>query len=95
MKGKVCIVTGATAGIGAVTARALASQGATVIVVGRNREKTSEIVTKIKEQTGNQAVEPIMGRCPCGGQFGLRAPVRCPSCKSTNIKQGQLLAQYI
>lgn len=33
MDGKVCLVTGATSGIGLVTARVLAERGATVIVV--------------------------------------------------------------
>ena len=35
MNGKVCLVTGATSGIGEATARALAQMGATVIGVGR------------------------------------------------------------
>ena len=40
MVGKVCLVTGATSGIGKVTAAALAAQGAEVIITGRNRQKT-------------------------------------------------------
>jgi NAD(P)-dependent dehydrogenase (short-subunit alcohol dehydrogenase family) len=57
MNGKICLVTGATAGIGKVTARELARQGATVIVVGRNREKSEATVSEIKQQTGNPNVE--------------------------------------
>ena len=34
MKGKVCLVTGATAGIGEATAYLLAQQGATVVGIG-------------------------------------------------------------
>ena len=37
--GKICMVTGATSGIGAATALALAPQGVTVVVVGRNKKK--------------------------------------------------------
>jgi retinol dehydrogenase 12 len=57
MHGKVCLVTGATSGIGLVTAQALARQGATVIVVGRNPERGVATVNRIKQETGNPAVE--------------------------------------
>jgi NAD(P)-dependent dehydrogenase (short-subunit alcohol dehydrogenase family) len=40
MNGKVCVVTGATSGIGKATAIALAKQGAQVVVVGRDRART-------------------------------------------------------
>ena len=40
MRGKVCLVTGATDGIGEVTARELARMGATVIGVGRTPDKS-------------------------------------------------------
>ena len=60
MHGKICLVTGATSGIGQVTARALAEQGATVIVVGRNREKSAATVSQIQQQTGNPAVEFLL-----------------------------------
>ena len=56
MEGKVCLVTGATSGIGQVTARELAKQGATVVVVGRNRQKSEETIEEIKSRTGNQNV---------------------------------------
>ena len=56
MRGKVCMVTGATAGIGQVTAAALAAQGAHVIVVGRNRAKAQQVVGEIRRQSGNEAV---------------------------------------
>ena len=56
MRGKVCMVTGATSGIGQVTAAALAIQGAHVIVVGRNRAKAQQVVGEIRRQTGNDAV---------------------------------------
>jgi NAD(P)-dependent dehydrogenase (short-subunit alcohol dehydrogenase family) len=57
MHGKVCLVTGAAAGIGAATAQGLAQRGATVILVDRDAEKGVVTVQQIKQQTGNSAVE--------------------------------------
>ena len=36
MIGRICLVTGATNGIGKATAQALAEMGANVVIVGRN-----------------------------------------------------------
>jgi NAD(P)-dependent dehydrogenase (short-subunit alcohol dehydrogenase family) len=60
MKGKICLVTGATSGIGAETAKQLAQRGATVVIVGRNAEKSAASVTQIKQQTRNAAVEYLL-----------------------------------
>jgi NAD(P)-dependent dehydrogenase (short-subunit alcohol dehydrogenase family) len=57
LSGKVCLVTGATSGIGSVAAEALARQGATVCVVGRSREKCEATVDRIRRETGNRSVE--------------------------------------
>lgn len=56
--GKVCLVTGATDGIGQVTARVLAGMGATVIVHGRSPDKTDRTVSAIRQATGSDRVEP-------------------------------------
>lgn len=60
MEGKVCIVTGATSGLGEVTARELAARGATVIILARNPEKSAKTVRNINEQTGNSNVESML-----------------------------------
>jgi len=57
MSGKICMVTGATSGIGEATAFALAKQGADVVVVGRNPRKGADTVNKIKSKTGNSSVK--------------------------------------
>ena len=57
MHGKICVVTGATSGIGMVTAQVLARQGATLIVVARNAERGAATVSRIQQETGNSAVE--------------------------------------
>lgn len=60
MNNKICIVTGATSGIGQVTARVLAEKGATVIIVGRNKEKCVQTVDNIRNLTNNSKVEFIL-----------------------------------
>ncbi len=74
MNGKICMVTGATSGMGEVTARALAYRGATVVVVGRSAEKCSATVNRIKQQTGNPAVEFI--RADLSSQVEIRQLVQ-------------------
>ena len=56
MSGKICLVTGATSGIGRVTARALADMGATVVVVSRNRQRCADTVEEVRSSTGNLTV---------------------------------------
>jgi NAD(P)-dependent dehydrogenase (short-subunit alcohol dehydrogenase family) len=57
MNDKVCMVTGATSGIGKVSAREIARHGMTLVLVGRNPEKCEAVANEIKQQTGNQSVE--------------------------------------
>jgi len=56
MSGRICLVTGATAGIGLVTARELARRGPTVVIVGRNRHRCEAAVSAIRDATSNNAV---------------------------------------
>ena len=60
MIGKICLVTGATAGIGEATASSLAALGATVVVAGRSIERCVAAVERIKRQTGNQNVDHLL-----------------------------------
>jgi len=60
MSGKICLVTGATNGIGKATALALAQMGATGVIVGRNRAKCAAVVSEIKHLSGNDAVEALV-----------------------------------
>lgn len=60
MQGKVCLVTGATGGMGEVTARALAQQGATTVLVGRDAEKGRAAVARIRQATGNPRVDLLL-----------------------------------
>ena len=56
MEGKLCVVTGATDGIGRVTARALAERGAEVVLVGRNAAKGAEVCKAIHRSSRNDRV---------------------------------------
>jgi NAD(P)-dependent dehydrogenase (short-subunit alcohol dehydrogenase family) len=60
MNGKICLVTGATNGIGKATAQALAQMGATVVIVGRNAPKTAQIVGEIRSASGNKNVDSLL-----------------------------------
>ena len=60
MFGKICLITGATSGIGQVTAQALAHQGATVIMVGRDATRSAAAVDRIIKETGNQSVHGLL-----------------------------------
>ncbi len=60
MRGTVCMVTGATSGMGLVSTRASAQKGATVIIVDRNPEKGAATVNEIREPTNNPEVEFLL-----------------------------------
>ncbi|MBX3027000.1 SDR family oxidoreductase [bacterium] len=57
IEGKVCVVTGATSGIGRVTALELARRGAHVVLTARSREKGEPVAEAIRAATGNARVE--------------------------------------
>lgn len=48
MDGKVCLITGATRGIGLETAKALARLGATVVLVGRDPTRTQDALAAVR-----------------------------------------------
>jgi NAD(P)-dependent dehydrogenase (short-subunit alcohol dehydrogenase family) len=60
ISGKTVLITGATAGIGRITARELAAAGARILLVARAREKAEATREWIRAQTGNALVEPII-----------------------------------
>lgn len=56
----ICLITGATSGIGLVTARALAKRGMTVVLVAHNAEKGAATVARIKRETGTTSVDCLV-----------------------------------
>jgi NAD(P)-dependent dehydrogenase (short-subunit alcohol dehydrogenase family) len=59
LKGKVALVTGASRGIGAATAEALAGAGAHVILVARTSSALEEVEDRIHEAGGSATIAPL------------------------------------
>ena len=56
IEGKTCLITGATNGIGRVTAVELARMGAELFLIYRDQARADETVAEIRKKTGNEKV---------------------------------------
>lgn len=79
LSGQVAIVTGASGGLGVQMAKALANQGAKIVVMARRQEKIDAVAAEIAEEFGvetlaikcditdtdnvNAAVDEVMEKC--------------------------------
>lgn len=83
MDGRVCLVTGANAGIGYETALGLAHLGATMVLVARDRGKGEEAKRRIEQTTGNASVDlliadlAVMTRCGASRRRSRSATTGC------------------
>ena len=59
LSGKLALITGASRGIGAATAEALAAAGAHVILVARTASALEEVEEKIHAAGGNATIAPL------------------------------------
>jgi NAD(P)-dependent dehydrogenase (short-subunit alcohol dehydrogenase family) len=60
LAGKVVLVTGATDGIGRAAATEFARRGATLTIVGRNKQKTEQVLAEVKAASGNQKLDLLL-----------------------------------
>jgi len=60
IKGKICLVTGASSGIGLATSWQLAKLGATVVMIARDDERGQAGLAKVIEKSGNTNTQLLM-----------------------------------
>jgi NAD(P)-dependent dehydrogenase (short-subunit alcohol dehydrogenase family) len=61
LKGKTCLITGVTQGIGRVAAREIAQLGPTVVLVARDAQRGAALVEELKVSSGNPNIELLVG----------------------------------
>lgn len=60
LQGRTIMITGATDGIGKQAAHELARRGAELILHGRNRTKTENVVAEVRRESGNENVTYVL-----------------------------------
>ncbi len=71
--GRLCLITGATSGIGKATAQQLAADGATTVLVARDAAKGEATAHEIAEATGNDRLKVLVA--DLSSQASIRALV--------------------
>lgn len=71
LTGRRMLITGATSGIGLEASVALTAAGASIVMVGRNPEKTAAAVAEVRERAGGGDVESLL--CDFASQKQVRA----------------------
>ncbi|RMG96633.1 MAG: SDR family NAD(P)-dependent oxidoreductase, partial [Chloroflexi bacterium] len=59
IQGKTAVITGASSGIGAATAKALAQKGAHVLLLARTQDKLAEVAESIIAANGQASIYPV------------------------------------
>jgi len=60
LDGRVVVLTGATSGIGRAAADIIAALGATLVIVGRDAEKSTALVERLRHESGNGSIEAVI-----------------------------------
>jgi dehydrogenase/reductase SDR family protein 12 len=58
--GRVVVLTGATSGLGLAAAEQLARCGATVVLVGRDKQRCERVCRELSERTGNRSLSTVV-----------------------------------
>jgi len=66
--GKVCLLTGATTGIGRAAAEGLARTGLTLVLAGRDAARTEAAVEGVRRVSGNDRVEGLVADLSLGSE---------------------------
>ncbi len=70
LEGKTCLITGATNGIGRVTAVELAGMGAELFLTYRDKARADETIAEIRQKTGNDKIHLL--KADLGSQSQVR-----------------------
>jgi uncharacterized protein len=71
---KISIITGGSSGLGLEIARLLAVSGRNILIIGRNKEKLSAAVKRLKKSAGNNAIESQV--CNIGNEKDIKKVCR-------------------
>ena len=74
LKGKTCLITGATSGIGKETALELARRGAKIVITSRDIEKGNKVKDEIALASGNPDIQVL--KCDLASMSSIRQFVK-------------------
>jgi len=98
VKNGICVVTGATSGIGRATAEQLAAQGARLVLVARDERRGGTVRREIAKATGNDGVH--LELCDLASQAQVRSLAdrllaRYPKIRVLVNNAGLTMAKYV